>query len=525
MRILPKIALLSIGAMLVTAAALLVVGAAAAKRQYLAGVDRQLNAAGASLPAVVGDDYLRRATSDQQIKPDEYNALVLRLSDLADREGVTYLYMFTPRGDQFLNILTSASPKERKDSSWATYLSPYAKPPPEIRETLADGRNRFAEYTDEFGSFRSIFIRGGAGANTYVVGVDVSLARIHDDLLSLLFRSISAALAVGVGVGLVCVLLTRGIVRPLQTLTHEVDAWAGRDFARDDAIRARLERIGRNHHDEIGELAGRFVDVQARLDKHLVDLTRTTAEKKQIEHQLEIAKTIQESLLPSDKPNNQHFKIFGWCQPADQTGGDYFDWVEMPDGKLMVTIGDVTGHGIGPALVTAASRAYGRATLNSEEGLSLLVGKLNDLLYTDLKGIRFVTLIAGLLDPEARSIKLVAAGHGPMFFYCKASDAIELYEETQGTPLGVFGNVEYDAPIQLKFAPGDVLVLVSDGFLDWMDPTGETFGNARLAKSALDTCRVDPDAFVERLLADIARFNQGRPKADDTTALVIRCVS
>src|SRR6185295_12585364 len=103
--------------------------------------------------------------------------------------------------------------------------------------------------------------------------------------------------------------IARRIAQPVRELTQEVDAWSTRDFARDDAIRAHLQQLANNHHDEVGELAGRFVDVQDRLQTYLRNLTETTAAKQKIEHQLEIAKTIQEGLLPQDVPKVENFEI------------------------------------------------------------------------------------------------------------------------------------------------------------------------------------------------------------------------
>jgi sigma-B regulation protein RsbU (phosphoserine phosphatase) len=254
-------------------------------------------------------------------------------------------------------------------------------------------------------------------------------------------------------------------------------------------------------------------------------LTDATAAKQKIESQLEVARSIQEGLLPDAAPRIMNFEVQGWSQPADQTGGDYFDWVELPSGRVMFTIGDVTGHGIGPALVTAASRAYARATADSNEALDATVARLNDLLHGDLKGERFVTLVACLLDPSTRHMKLVAAGHGPVMFFSRRKNEVQVTIDTHGLPLGVMDHSKYERAMDLHFEPGDVLVLVSDGFFEWMNAEGKAFGTIRLADSILNSCREDSERVIERLRADVAAFNGGTSQADDTTALVIRCVS
>jgi serine phosphatase RsbU (regulator of sigma subunit) len=525
MRIGYKISLLVIATAILATAILTYIGYTTARRQYFAGIDHVLTATAAALPQVIGDDYLKRALGDGTPSSDEYTALVRRLSDLADRAGVYYVYAFEKDGDRILHLTTSASRAERAANDWSTFHEPYEQPPASLLATFDDGKPRFAEYADEFGEFRSIFVRHTTpGGANYVIGVDVSLGQIRSDLNHLVASYLSVGAVVALFSGLAGVLVARRIAEPLQQLSHEVDAWATRGFARDDAIRAQLQRLASDQRDEAGDLAGRFIDVQDRLETYLYNLTVATAAKQKIEQQLEIAKTIQEGLLPHEAPQIENFRVDGWSQPADQTGGDYFDWVELPNGRVMLTIGDVTGHGIGPALVTAAARAYARATLNADESLEALIARLNDLLHNDLQGDRFVTLVACLLDPPARQLKLVAAGHGPIIFYSHRRDAIDVIHDTHGLPLGIIDGGEYDRPMDVQFEPNDALVLVSDGFFEWANAGGENFGTDRLRDSILASCRTAPDAIIDRLRDDVAAFHNGTHQADDTTALIIRCV-
>lgn len=525
MRIGYKISWVVAGTAMLCTATLTLIGYNTARKQYLAGVDRQLTAAAAGLPGVIGEDYLARALVSRALADGEYDRLVGLLNDLADRSGVYYVYAFAQDGGQVITLTSSASPAERAAGDWAGFREPYQEPPAGLLATFADGQTRFAEYTDEFGSFRSIFVRHASrDGKPYVIGVDVTLNHIQSDLRGLVWRYLGAGAAVALLAGAIGILLARRIARPLLQLSGEVDAWSARNFARDDAIREHLEGLSRRQRDESGDLARRFLDLQDRLESYLLQLTEATAAKQKIEHQLEIAKTIQEGLLPKEMPHLPNFEISGWSKPADQTGGDYFDWLELPNGHVILTIGDVTGHGIGPALVTAASRAYARATFQPGESLDSAVGRLNDLLHGDLKGERFVTLVACLLDPQSRQMKLLAAGHGPLLFYSCRRDALDVMVDSQGMPLGIMDNGEYDRPVDLQFEPGDALVLVSDGFFEWMDGSGETFGTDRLSQSILTSCREAQGQIIDRLRNDIAAFNRGTSQADDTTALIVRCV-
>ncbi|MEX0642773.1 MAG: SpoIIE family protein phosphatase [Pirellulales bacterium] len=526
MRIGYKISLLVFGTAILATSVLTLIGYSKARRQYIAGVDQVLTAAVAALPRVIGDDYLRRAMDNGELSDNEYNAMVATLSDLADRSRVYYVYAFAEVGNEIVNLATSASAAERAAGDWATFRQPYERPPESLLATFRDGQTRFAEYVDEFGEFRSVFVRLDVpGKGIYVVGVDVSLAQIHSHLRNMIWQYLTAGTLVSLLAGTLGIWIAKRIAQPVRELSQEVDAWSGRDFSRNDVIRTHLQQLALDHRDEVGELAGRFVEVQDRLQTYLQHLTETTVAKQKIEHQLEIAKTIQESLLPQEVPKIENFQVMGWSQPADQTGGDYFDWLELSNGNVLLTIGDVTGHGIGPALVTAAARAYARATIHADEALDATISRLNDLLHGDLKGERFVTLVACLLDPRSRQLKLIAAGHGPAIFYSRRRDEVDVISDTHGLPLGIIDQGEYDQPMRLQFEPGDALVLVSDGFFEWSNANGEVFGTDRLRDSILASCRDVPDQVIDRLRRDVAAFHGGTSQADDTTALSIRCVS
>jgi len=527
MRIGAKLCLLVVGATLLATAVLTGIGSVVARRQYLAGVDRQLTTAAAALPAAIGEDYLAGALAGRAPDAAQYSALVDRLSLIADDAGVFYVYAFTRRGDQIVHLATSASAAERAGGGWPTFLQPYEEPPPELLATLADGRTRFADYTDEFGTFRSVFVRhADAGGRAYVIGVDVTLDEIRRHLAALVWWSLLAGVVVAGATGAAGVLTARRIARPLATLSREIAGWAGRDFAVDPATRAPLLALASRHRDEAGELAARFVEVEDRLERFLRELAATSAAKERIEQQLEVARGIQQGLLPRDMPRIQNFEVTGWSKPADQTGGDYFDWIPLPDGRLALTIADVTGHGIGPALLAAAARAYTRATLVSDRALDNEISRLNDLLHLDMAGAsRFVTLVACMLDPVSRHMKLVAAGHGPIMFFSRRLDRLDTSIESHGPPLGVMDRIGYERPMEFGFEPGDVLVLVSDGFYEWPNPDGKLFGTERLRQSVETSCREAPDQIIERLRRDLDEFRRGRAQTDDTTAIVVRCIA
>jgi serine phosphatase RsbU (regulator of sigma subunit) len=243
----------------------------------------------------------------------------------------------------------------------------------------------------------------------------------------------------------------------------------------------------------------------------------------QLEHDLGIARSIQEGLLPKTPPQVAGFDIAGWNQPADETGGDYFDWQQLGDGRIAVTVADVTGHGIGPAIGMAACRAYARGGLLADTDLQCFLGRLNKLLYHDLPAEKFVTMAAGLLNPGQSTLQLISAGHGPLLFYSSAEDRFRSYD-AQGIPLGLLPCFSYSDPQELRFALGDILVLITDGFVEWANAADEEFGEKRV-KEAVRASRDKPSAaIISELYSAVVKFAGSAPQADDLTALVVKRV-
>lgn len=241
----------------------------------------------------------------------------------------------------------------------------------------------------------------------------------------------------------------------------------------------------------------------------------------QVNHDLEIARSIQQGLLPEQSPKLEGFDFAGWNQPADQTGGDYFDWQTLSDGRLAFSLGDATGHGIGPALVSSSCRAYARASLVTGSNKNGLLEQLNKLLANDLPANQFVTFAMVMLDPVTAQASVLSAGHGPILWYQRASDRFENLE-AQGIPLGMIAGVKYSQANQRWLAPGDLLVLVTDGFYEWEDPSGEQFGLSRLEAAIRQSRDGSAAGMIKHLRAAVESFRKGTPQQDDLTAVILK---
>ncbi|HET8781680.1 MAG TPA: PP2C family protein-serine/threonine phosphatase [Pyrinomonadaceae bacterium] len=248
---------------------------------------------------------------------------------------------------------------------------------------------------------------------------------------------------------------------------------------------------------------------------------RLEAELAQINHDLDIARSIQQDLLPAKPPKLDHFDVAGWNQPANQTGGDYFDWQLLPNGQLAISVGDATGHGIGPALVSALCRAYARASFLSANGHDGVLERLNGLLADDLADDRFVTFAVVFLDPQSAEVKVLSAGHGPILWYHRATNNLEDFE-AQGIPLGMIAGMPYEDSRLKSLSAGDMLVLITDGFYEWQSPEKEEFGVERVKNVIRDARDCSAEEVISRLYKAVKDFSKGTEQADDLTAVVLK---
>jgi serine phosphatase RsbU (regulator of sigma subunit) len=244
-------------------------------------------------------------------------------------------------------------------------------------------------------------------------------------------------------------------------------------------------------------------------------------EKDRLARDLELAREIQRSLLPKTTPAIPGYQIAGWSEAADETGGDYFDWLRLSDGRLVVSIADASGHGIGSALMVTACRAYFRAATSIDVAIEQAVARVNDLIALDMTGGRFVTLALCMLDPQKHTLHLFSAGHGPVLFYhaCRAS---VLLSGADGLPLGIFSPMITTEARILTFEPGDLLLLVTDGFFEWENPESEQFGVERLKQFIVAHCDLEPFEFIQTLHQEVLAFARGTVQADDLTAVIIK---
>ncbi|MEO1535521.1 MAG: SpoIIE family protein phosphatase [Planctomycetota bacterium] len=254
-----------------------------------------------------------------------------------------------------------------------------------------------------------------------------------------------------------------------------------------------------------------------------VELERARFERARLERELTLARTIQQSLLPDTPPDRSDLDVHGWSHPADDTGGDFFDWFTTSEGDTCVVLGDVTGHGIGPALIAATTRAYARAIFAEPGCLGAQLARLNDLMASELPDNLFVTFaVARIPAGDPINATYISAGHGPTFFRPPTrygSDAVQQLD-SHGPPLGILPGIGFGEPTRIPMLAGARLVLASDGLHERSRADGEQLGTAPLA-SAVQDHTGDAQTLLDRLLESADGFAQGTPSDDDMTAVAL----
>lgn len=237
--------------------------------------------------------------------------------------------------------------------------------------------------------------------------------------------------------------------------------------------------------------------------------------------EMSIAADIQKGLLPTEPPKYAGFDVAGLNRPADLAGGDYYDWQILPDGRLLAVMADVAGHGIGPALVMAVCRAYARASLSIFSDPTAFMNRLNELLGPDMPAGRFITLAVAAVDSDG-NVQLLSAGHGPTLLYRAADRSVQSFGG-DGVPLGVLAGETYAPVTAFKLEPGDMLLMMTDGYFEWARPSdSEQFGVVRIERLLADSAGLPASGVIARLDAAARAFTEGAPQTDDTTALLIR---
>ncbi len=253
------------------------------------------------------------------------------------------------------------------------------------------------------------------------------------------------------------------------------------------------------------------------------EMAREIASRELMAHELEIAREVQQRLFPQDAPAIEGLDYAGTCLPATTIGGDYYDFVPLPEGPLGFAIGDVSGKGIPAALLMASLRASLRALAVAYSGaITEIMANLNRLIYEASSPEHYATFFYGVYDPAARRFDYVNAAHNaPMLFHSATGEIVRLKEG--GLMIGGFPFAKYQQG-SVALGTGDTLVLFTDGITEARNTAGEEFGEQRIISAVRGGAGLAAGELVNRILSAVESFTAGASQHDDITAVVIRVV-
>ncbi len=274
-------------------------------------------------------------------------------------------------------------------------------------------------------------------------------------------------------------------------------------------------------------MKGNMARLVAAVERELMDArerrARRVAERALLaqEEEFRLAREIQQRLFPAGPPQLPEFDIAGASLPAAAAGGDYFDFISTTTGELFVVVGDVTGHGVGPALLMADARAYLRALAVSGQRFEDILARVRELMIEDLGLDHFITLFFAKLEPGSGTWTYINAGHPPG--YVLAPDGRIKAEMMPGT--AALGIDREGTPLearQLTLEKGDLLLLISDGIPEARNHAGEEFSEERVLELVQRERNRTSGEIIQTLMNDVRHFCHPDPLQDDMTAVVLK---
>lgn len=263
--------------------------------------------------------------------------------------------------------------------------------------------------------------------------------------------------------------------------------------------------------DETGQLT-HFVSVSQ-------DITELRKKQEQ-EYQLQLARGVQQRFSTA-APVLSGFDIGGCAHHADETGGDYFDFIPMRDGSLIIAVADAKGHGFSSALVMALTRAYIRCFAAMQLELDEILVRVNRMLLKDLEHGDFVTVCLARLNPNRRTLSYASAGHVPSFIFSDSGD-MKCTLDSTGPPLGLFPNTEFSIERAIHLDPGEIAVFLTDGVTESTTPDGHQFGIERVHDQVRVQSHDSASNIAEGIYHATRTFVQGDLQDDDITSVIIK---
>ena len=275
--------------------------------------------------------------------------------------------------------------------------------------------------------------------------------------------------------------------------------------------------------DELGELASDFNAMAVSLKNYQIDQKRLLLEKLEqdrLKKEFETARIIQRSLLPATDPVHKQLDITGICQPAEEVGGDYFDYIDLHEGSFGIAIGDVSGHGMSAGLLMSMAKSCLTNQIAVSTGIEDLIRSMNIMVCDSMKQKMIMTFLYAVFNPDGSQFTFASAGHHFPYIY-KTSKGELLEIESIAYPLGVRREIQLQVK-SVDLDPGDLIVFYTDGYVEAENATNMQLGFQRFEKLLAKYARLPVTSIRENLLVELDRFRGPQKLLDDVTFVLVK---
>ncbi|WP_462323720.1 SpoIIE family protein phosphatase [Desulfoplanes sp.] len=351
----------------------------------------------------------------------------------------------------------------------------------------------------------------------------VPAEEIEEPANALVTRQTLLILAVSL-VGLILGLIFAGrISGPIKELTGFAKDLPDMDLTTPSSETTPIDHLSTRSRDEVSRLAAAFVYMLAELRKNVAHLMDVTASKERIQSELNVAKEIQEGILPKifpAFPDRKEIQLFASLESAKQVGGDLYDFFFMDEQRLCFVVGDVSDKGVPAALFMAITMTLIRSTAEEHDDPAGIMTRVNDKLSKENPNSMFVTLFIGILDTATGHVSYANGGHNPPILIRNNGETF--YQDgISGLVVGGMEGVPYMG-LEFTMHPGETVFVYTDGVTEALDTDMNLFSDERLLNDVTTSRKADPEALIHAVRVSVKQHVGTAPQSDDITMLALR---
>ena len=388
---------------------------------------------------------------------------------------------------------------------------------PKLREIVGDmieGNSNFVSYTSKVSENEGWIFYAPLKSNSWSMGVIIPSDELFADIYSL-NRKLLILGSIGIVLLFILIIfISNKLAKPLSKLARITQTIGAGNFNTNIHVPHASK--------EIVQLENSISQMQTELKNYIQNLKETTAAKEKIESELKIAHDIQQGIIPKifpPFPEREDIDLYAVLDPARDVGGDLYDFFFIDEQKICFAIGDVSGKGVPASLFMAITRTLLRSKTTKNSSAKEIVTELNIELCQGNENSMFVTFFLGILDTKTGIVEFCNAGHNYPFII-RNDNKIECLEETHGTPIGIFENIDYKSGT-FRLLKNEPLVLYTDGVTEAMDIDNNLYGDERLINLLSKSKDYHPKVITKAIVDDVSKFVGKAEQSDDITILIL----